>query len=1530
MKLKHTITFVLFLFGSTFIFGQYLSFTQGYLPVQDHTTIPEISVNDRNSQFLDVEFNFTGAIISEVEVNSTAYQQISIEGFSPLQIEGAPAVPVHSDRIALPPGAEARLEILGTKSYYVPCETLYPSRRPATDTEGDPEPPFVIDKSIYEKDDFYPQQEVRLVSTSLYRGLPIVLVQIAPVLYNPVSKMLRVFSQINYRIIFDHPSSGLEQVAQKNSQTFTNQLKKSVLNPGMIPDGISNRSPNTENGSDYIIITHEAFLSQAQQLAQWKRQLGYRVEIVSQASWTAGEVKNAIQTRYDTWIPKPDYFVIIGDHTGAYAVPGNIHLDPFYNNTFATDLDFACMDGPDDWHPDMAHGRISVSTVAEAQIVVDKIINYEKNPVNDPAFYSTSLNCAQYQDDDNNGFADRRFCHTSEEIHDYLTNQQGYVNDRVYYTTTHADKTNLRFNNGYYSGGTLLPAELRDPSFSWNGSSGMITSEINAGKFMVFHRDHGYVGGAGWAHPYYTTSTMDDLNNGNELPVVFSINCHTGEYQLDNCFAEKFLRMENKGAVGVVAAAYYSFSGFNDALSEGMIDAIWPDPGLSPLFGAGGSGNSYTIGPGNAIYTMGDVVNQGLYAMEMNWGGSSSSNYYQYELFHWFGDPAMKIWTSDPYQQLISAQHNPDIFCEETTFEVSSSCPGALATLVNDDQIIGKAVLDASGYALIPYTISSNNPVVYLTISMHNHKPCIDTLILTGSCAFAPALTSLGVYNVTNQSATFAGSITDDFGAAVQESGFVYSSEFSNPEIGQPETVKLTTDPLISMGQYSLIANGLSSGTSYYVRAYAANFNGIGYGDVLIFETPAATLSIPYQQDFENNASWPSGWETDNPDVWTLSTQWYGQSNPGGYHVLSDRLPEGTGTVYSPIFNATNKSNLRISFINYWQADYPGSTQDGYLYGSRDGGLSYPYLIDEWHHDDPSWEEGEKEYDISIWADGFDGVKFKWVVSQNSDWYWEIDNFGIFEAPAPGLWTGNVSTDWSADGNWNDGMIPDALTDVLVPSIPAGGNYPELNTGDVAECNNLTIEMGAHLFIPPGNGLTVNGDLINQEGINGLVIESAAPGVTGSLIHHTPYVEATVQQYLEQMKWHLVGIPVAEATAEVFYLPGQSDIYLNAFLEPTGSWGPWIVDITTPLDAGRGYECWVDNNVDQDETVMFTGVLNYGELTTGTEGFVNLEFTPGEGFNLISNPFPCGINADIDSWPKRGLSNTVWVWDEKAGNYLYWNSTNSNNSNGFGTLPGGYIPPMQGFFVYADQASPQLSFPENCKVQVNQSLYKATDDIENTLRLDVMANSFQDAIFISFNPDASSVYDTLLDALKFWGLENAPQLYMQVQDKNLSINSLPFPESSLAVPLKLECSGSSLFTFKASGLIETGKHISAFLEDLKSGQWIDLQQEPEYSFNYESGVDTDRFVLHFGALDVIHQSPDDWIGIYTYGNQVYIHTSVDNYYRVSIFDLNGKPVYSTHVESAGLHSFIPDIPPAVYITKITGANHQVIRKVMIR
>lgn len=1507
---------------------QYLSFSTGVQSTAEENSLPQRYLSAENNEYFEIAYQFTGAKVSNINIDIETYQYLTIDGFSKLQTVGLPALPSNNDIIALPDNSSVSIELTNSHFKEFNGYNIHPALMPASDTEGAPEPEFEINKTVYNTDAFFPENPVEIAYTYKVRGIEVAVIRVCPVQFNPVSGTIRVFTDLSYRAHYNSPTNSFDNIGNNNSLHFTNIFKNTVLNSKNIPDGKSTEL-NTENGAkNYIIVSHPEYESQVNQLAEWKRQLGYSVEVISISGLSSTQIKSEIQSRYDNWDPKPDFVLLFGDHDGPFAIPGKICIDPFYGESFATDLYYVCMDGVDDWHPDMAHGRISVTNTDEAQVVVDKIINYEKSPVVNSAFYTNGLSCAQYQDDNNDGFADRRFCHTAEEIRDYLQNQQGYSAQRIYYSSTTASVSGLRYNNGYYSSGQLLPAEIRSGSFSWNGGSTEITSSINSGKFFVFHRDHGYVGGSGWAHPYYTTSTLTNLNNGNLLPVVFSINCHTGEYQQANCFAEKFLRMENKGAVGIVAAAYYSFSGYNDALSIGMIDAIWPDPGLAAQFGSGGSGSNYQIGPGNEVFTMGDVINQGLYAMEMNWGGTSTNDKYQYELFHWFGDPAMKIWTQNPNSNAITATHGNDIDCSETQFLLANSSPGAIATLVLNGDLIGYTVIDESGIGHLTYSITEPGGSVWLTVSKTNHRPYVAQINVTGTCNFPPAVLTQPASLISINSAICGGLITDDYGNPVTESGIVFSTS-TDPEIGGTNTVEIQTNPLVSLGLFNLDVSNLDAATTYYFKAFAINATGISYGDQFSFTTLEIGTSIPYAQTFENGGNWPIDWNTDNSSVWSFSTIWRGQNPPGGYNIYSDYSPSETGTVYSPVFNGSHKININVKFFHYWRANYSSGSQDGYFYGSRDGGNTFPFLIDEWHHMDPAEEEGEKTYDISSWADGYENISFKWEVTHSNDWYWQFDNFEIFENPIPGYWLGSGSADWSDPSNWHAGILPDINTDVILINTESGGFFPEQNSGNGAVCNNLTIEAGAHLYIPSGNSLTVNGTLVNHSGSSGLILKSDNTAAAASIIHTTPNVEAGVERYLSQMQWHFIGIPVKNALAGVFFLPGQSDIYLNAYDQSTNTWGAWIVPVTTPLTLGRGYEVWVDNNINQNETILFEGELNTGDMTTGEDGFFNLEYTPGFGLNLISNPYPSAIEADIDTWTKKSISNTVWTWDHNEGNYLFWNSTNTNNSNGYGTLPNGIIPSAQGFFVLATGANPMMTIPQRSRVNSNEGFYKNSKDILNTLKLDVEGNGYSDAIFVSFNAEANNGYENDYDVSKLYGLPEAPQLYSVVDGYPCSINTLAPINIQKTVQLGFECAVEEVFTFEADGLESFDGGTPIFLEDTKEDHIINLYTTNTYSFLHKPANDPHRFLLHFGdpnGTKDIFSSP---FLIYSFEKNVYVQLNTPTNYSVQIYDMMGKEIFQKILFGNGLNKLRILEDTGFYLVKLSTENETYVEKVFI-
>ena len=531
----------------------------------------------------------------------------------------------------------------------------------------------------------------------------------------------------------------------------------------------------------------------------------------------------------------------------------------------------------------------------------------------------------------------------------------------------------------------------------------------------------------------------------------------------------------------------------------------------------------------------------------------------------------------------------------------------------------------------------------------------------------------------------------------------------------------------------------------------------------------------------------------------------------------------------------------------------------------------------------------------------------------------------------PGLWTGNISTDWGDPSNWDDYTIPSGSISVNIPSSPAGGRFPEINSWIGAVCNNLTINSGAHLFIPSNNTLTVNGTLTNNAGESGLRIESDASG-TGSLISSTSGVDAKVERFLTKMKWHFIGMPVESGVAGVFHLSsGHSDIYLKTHIESTNTWGPFIVPVTTPLTPGRGYECWVGNSgFNQDETIVFPGKLGAGDYSTGSGSFYTLEYTTGHGLNLICNPYPSALLANTNTWTKNNIANKVWIWSPNYGNYVFWGSGDDYGTGNFGTMTGGIIPEMQAFFVEATGSNPSLTIPQSDRIHSSQDYYKDSEIPINTLRFDVVGNGYKDAIFINFNELSTVGYDTDYDIEKLFGLDEAPQLYCEIPGKQLSINALPALEENLIIAIGFECGVPSDFTITVSGTEGFSQNFELYLEDLKEGIIHNLTNNPDYSYVSEPLDESSRFLLHFGNPSTVGENATNAVKIYSDDNQIHILNPAQEILVIEVYDVVGRKVAMKRVNGETKTEIIVTSGTGYYLVKVQIDDQIVTQKVFIR
>lgn len=632
---------------------------------------PDVKINDSDNRHLSGVVKFGEPRMWGVRKEGDSYTEIEIPGIQPAVGEpGTPGVPVLYRLVAIPEGAKpiVKSKVIAEQTFRL---NLYPVQPEPVDAEQNKgqsvtgkfiEPEFTIRKDIYDSDKSFPESDVKATRIGKSRGLNIVQLAISSGRYNPKSEVLTLFEEVQFEIIFEGGKGTFLTAASTNPfETFLYQ--DIVLNSRVIDSYIDKDVLQRAfcGGEEFLILTHPDFTEAAHRLAAWKREKGITTSVVNVNDGDGGgpdtkeEIDEFIENRFSRCNVRPSYVLLLGDAE---------FIAPFYtntsgSNTTGTDYPYALISSDNDLIPDFAIGRIPVDTLAQANTVVDKIINYESNPPTLESFYKRVGIASQFQcckTDGQEGRDQRSFIETSELVRNELIDR-GYRVDRIYTQTVEAgydgDPTPRRFYNG-----SLLPSAIdADSGFAWDGDTNDIVNAFNAGRFLFLHRDHGSKNG--WAHPSFKLANVrDDLTNGELLPVVFSVNCASGLFDNETAngdygtdaedvlFSERLLRKSDGGAVGILGDTRDSPTWANSALTRGFFDAVWPN-------------TVSDFGDGTRKRRLGDILNHGkLYLMtqlgvegttEAPTEGNITSDLF---LWHVIGDPTLEMWTSNPNRLL--------------------------------------------------------------------------------------------------------------------------------------------------------------------------------------------------------------------------------------------------------------------------------------------------------------------------------------------------------------------------------------------------------------------------------------------------------------------------------------------------------------------------------------------------------------------------------------------------------------------------------------------------------------------------------------------------------------------------------------------------------------------------------------------------------------------------------------------------------------------------------------------------------------
>ncbi len=665
----------------------------------------KIKVSDGQNQFNVVQadgaaLHFSSELSSfstmAVSTKSGQFAELILQGYNYANEEGAPKLPVMKKLIEIPVGSSYKIIFNNIKSSTIQLSDyevntlIIPSQPPVSKSEDAESLPFVINNEIYQTDDWYGQELVRVIELGEMRGVHLARLEIAPFLYNPVTGVLKIVSAMDCEIQFKFgkaATSGNEKarVFSPFYEANFNRLLNYQKPDCDLGDGLIQVVPIT-----YIIVSDPMFEASLQPFIQWKTKKGYKVVEAYTDNPAVGSTTSSIKNYLKSFYQNPpagyqpqSFVLIVGDVAQVPAFNGNAgsHVTDLYYCEYTNDI-----------FPECFYGRFSATNLSQLQAQIDKTLEYEHYAFPDPSFLDEVVMVA------------------GADASHQLTWGNGQINygTQYYFNAAHG----------------LLSHNYLQPEPSGGNYSGLIRQNVSDGVAYANYSAH--CSPSGWADPSFTTSHISALTNSHRYPLMVGNCCSSVEFQT-NCFGEEILRAPLKGAIGYIGGSNSTY----------WDEDFWWGVGLESI-SANPTYNSSHLGAydrtfhdrsglstGDWFITQGQMPSAGNLAVTQS--GSSLENYY-WEIYHLMGDPSLMVYFSQAPE--ISASYAALMPLSAASFSVQTE-PYAYVAISKDGILNGAAVANASGDAEVSLDAITEPGQADVVVTGQNLQPFIGNVMVS-------------------------------------------------------------------------------------------------------------------------------------------------------------------------------------------------------------------------------------------------------------------------------------------------------------------------------------------------------------------------------------------------------------------------------------------------------------------------------------------------------------------------------------------------------------------------------------------------------------------------------------------------------------------------------------------------------------------------------------------------------------------------------------------------------------------------------
>ena len=540
----------------------------------------DIRLIDSNPNNMVMEMTLGSFTREAVQINGQTWYNLLVKKAGMTLEAGLPQVPVLASSVIIPGTAAYTLNTVSAD--YVDIQMQVAPSKGNLTRDIDPATVPYSFAPFYNGTESYPVQQAYLSEPFILRDYRGITVRFQPFEYFPATGTLRVYTRLQVALNQSGTDMTNAITSPKNSYSefFADIYENMFINFNQA------KYPTLVEAGRILVIKNAMFDATIAPWVDWKRQNGYRVDVVdvSVAGPTANQIKTYIQGQYD--LNDGLMFVqIMGD---APQVP------TLSSGGGGSDPSFALLAGGDSY-PDIFVGRFSAQTVPEMQTQITRSVWYERDVQAGATWAQKAMGIAS-----NEGGGSQGDMGESDQAHMELI------------------RTDL-LNYGYTSVDQMYQAT--------GANASQVGVNINQGRGFVAYVGHG--SDTSWVATGFNNTNVNALVNDNMLPAIVSVACVNGNFVSQTCFAEAWMRSVNEATGNPAGAIAF----YGSTINQG-----WNPP-------MRGQDEIVDLMVAEQKRTIGGLFYNGSSKMIEVYGASGAS---EFKCWTIFGDASLMMRTKDP------------------------------------------------------------------------------------------------------------------------------------------------------------------------------------------------------------------------------------------------------------------------------------------------------------------------------------------------------------------------------------------------------------------------------------------------------------------------------------------------------------------------------------------------------------------------------------------------------------------------------------------------------------------------------------------------------------------------------------------------------------------------------------------------------------------------------------------------------------------------------------------------------------------